>query len=458
MKPLTNIAPVVVALLLASPCMAGDNTAGGTAAGAAITSGTDNTILGTQAGESISSGGYNVIIGEDGNITTGGSNILIGNSLSRTVAGTSTQIDIGDTIYGSLEATSGGTALNIGTVSDTGVTLSVLGEGSMLVPSGTTAERPSSTTNGQLRYNRTLDSLEGYANGSWENIPSTSSSSGQVFSSGRLEYDTDTEIKYCPYKGNLKTTAAYGTYTIPSGCIFGDLKNGMYIAGLTPTVAAANTLYYVYLINVAGTTYLDLEIPTNAIHEPDPTTGVEVQWTDPGSGPVANPDLTLVGMIYTDANAEIAQGASGNTVATWDNRQPTYCSARLSTTIGYSSSTFAELQSGNRCSFMTWLVWTAGTVSGDEVLFTADLVSYNSNSGAATMSEAFFTDPYGGPTSWLVTQGQTQTFGTTNNYNLALPAAAWGPSEGCFYVSVKGAAASGTTGYWKGGEQVRSIQ
>ncbi len=448
MKPLTNIAPVFVALLLASPCMAGDNTVGGTGAGAAITSGTDNTILGTQAGESITSGGYNVIIGEDGNITTGSSNILIGNSLSQTVAGTSTQIDIGDTLYGGLEATSGGTALSVGTASDTGVTLSVLGEGSMIVPLGTTAQRPSST-NGQLRYNSTLDSLEGYANGAWENIPSTSSSSGQVFSSGRLQYDTATEIKYCPYKGNLKTTAAYGTYTIPSGCIFGDLKNGMYIGGLTPTVAAANTLYWVYLINVSGTTFLDLQ---ESDHTLDPTTGIEVAYQ--GSPPAADPAYTLVGMIHTDANAEIAQGTS-NTVATWDNRQPTYCTATLSSATR-SSTSFGELDSTNRCSFMAWVDQVGSTVVFDAVLFTSDLLSSNTHTGTASLSEVFFTDASGA--SNLVTQGQTQTSGV-NNYNLALPAATYYPGEGYFYMSVEGAVSSGGyTGTWIGGEQVRSMQ
>jgi hypothetical protein len=55
MKPLMNLALVFGALLLtrASPCVAGDNTIGGTGAGAGISTGTDNTTLGTQAGESI---------------------------------------------------------------------------------------------------------------------------------------------------------------------------------------------------------------------------------------------------------------------------------------------------------------------------------------------------------------------------------------------------------------------
>src|ERR1700733_5744351 len=137
-----KIAPVCLALLLAhsSPCLA-NNAAYGTAAGADITTGTDNTIIGTEAGVAVTTGtdntllgyesGYgvagshNVILGEDPDsaITTGSSNILLGNSLTEVTDTSSTQLDIGDTIYGGLEAASGGTALTIGTSSDTGVTV-----------------------------------------------------------------------------------------------------------------------------------------------------------------------------------------------------------------------------------------------------------------------------------------------------------------------------------------------
>lgn len=63
---------------------------------------TDNTTLGTGAGENISTGTNNVMLGQGGNISSGSSNILIGNNLTGTTASTSNQIDIGDTILGTI--------------------------------------------------------------------------------------------------------------------------------------------------------------------------------------------------------------------------------------------------------------------------------------------------------------------------------------------------------------------
>ena len=40
----------------------------------------------------------------------------------------------------------------------------------MLVPKGTTAERPTSPTNGHVRYNTTTEQLESYQNGAWRNV------------------------------------------------------------------------------------------------------------------------------------------------------------------------------------------------------------------------------------------------------------------------------------------------
>jgi hypothetical protein len=425
-----NLALVFGSLLLsyAPPSVAGDNTVGGTGAGADISTGTDNTILGTQAGESITSGGYNVIIGEDGNITTGSSNILIGNSLSQTVAGTSKQLDIGDTLYGGLEATSGGTALNIGTATDTGVTLSVLGLGSMIVPSGTTAERPSSTANGQIRYNSTLNVFEAYANSTWGTIASGSSPVGQVFSSGQLAGllpgDTTNTIDYCPYKGNLKTTATYGTYTIPSGCLWGYLTvSGIYIGGVAGQTAAANTLYYVYLINVSGTTYLDLETTG---HATDSTTGIEIESGDNTK--------TLVGMIHTDANSEVNSETS-NTVATWDNREQTACYASFSANRTTSMTTPTLLNSENTCGFMVW--------KGDPFTFVSAQQVSDSTAGDTVTTNIYLDSG----TTTLVAAGQTQQY-SANVENLALATVTYVPtSEGYHYTTVYGYVGTGT-GTW----------
>lgn len=44
------------------------------------------------------------------------------------------------------------------------------GTGYVALPSGTTAERPSTPLNGMLRYNNETNSFEGYANDSWGSV------------------------------------------------------------------------------------------------------------------------------------------------------------------------------------------------------------------------------------------------------------------------------------------------
>ena len=44
--------------------------------------------------------------------------------------------------------------------------------GSIQLPSGTTAQRPGSPTNGDLRYNSTEHEVEAYKNGGWANVGS----------------------------------------------------------------------------------------------------------------------------------------------------------------------------------------------------------------------------------------------------------------------------------------------
>lgn len=68
-------------------------------------------------------------------------------------------------------------------------TLSVAGDvsltstGFVLIPSGTTAQRPASPTNGEIRYNTTLNQFEGYANSVWGSLGGGATGGGgdQVF-------------------------------------------------------------------------------------------------------------------------------------------------------------------------------------------------------------------------------------------------------------------------------------
>lgn len=42
-----------------------------------------------------------------------------------------------------------------------------LSTGSVKIPAGTTAQRPASPVNGMIRYNTSINVLEGYANNTW---------------------------------------------------------------------------------------------------------------------------------------------------------------------------------------------------------------------------------------------------------------------------------------------------
>jgi hypothetical protein len=287
------------------------------------------------------------------------------------------------------------------------------------LPSGSTGQRPTGV-NGEIRYNSTTSTLEAFANGVWTPL---NGAGVTINSSGRLT-GNGTSLSYCPYKGNLKTTALYGNYTIPSGCLTANLTN-MRIGGNSSQSAATSTLYYVYLINVSGTTYLDLE---TSGHATDSSTGVEIM-----SG---NNTRTLVGMIHTDGGADVASGqnTSVNTVATWDNRVPTATSCTYTQDRQIHNASPPVLINGeNSCAFMSW---------GDSAHFASGQMAYaqyhviittylcldgtSSSISVTPVTSLLPTDGYGdqilaiNPVNYTPTEGYHYTeitgFGTLNNY------------------------------------------
>ena len=54
---------------------------------------------------------------------------------------------------------------------DTAQNVTLSSTGALTVPSGTTAQRPASPTNGMLRYNTTIPQLEIYLGSNWTAIP-----------------------------------------------------------------------------------------------------------------------------------------------------------------------------------------------------------------------------------------------------------------------------------------------
>ena len=387
MKTLMKIAPAFGALLLAfaSPCMAADNTVGGTGAGEDVTTGTNNTVIGTEAGSSVTTGtdntllgyksgygvtgSYNVILGEDPSsaITSGSSNILIGNSLTGLTDSSSNQLNIGNVITGT----------GLGTPSTSDIT---------------------------IPGNLTVDGS------------CTGCGGGGIYSGGQLQRGGSTTLDYCPYKGNLKTTASQGNYTIPSGCLSATITS-MYKGGTSGQSLSANTLYYIYLWDNSGTWVLDAETTG---HTTNTTTGVEQE----------NGDATkaLVGMVYPQSGPVLTDSTSARLVATWDNRQPKSLSNPFTTNRTTTSGSFVEINSEIRGHFLTW---------GD-----SSFASFTSEWEESTINGVFFEIILDSTsTAYAATESTPAATNTIYSMTVASPFVA---SEGEHYVSFAGAVNGGT--------------
>jgi hypothetical protein len=98
--------------------------------------------------------------------------------------------------------------------------LSVTGTGSVKLPVGTTAQRPTAAT-GKIRYNSTLGSYEGYDGASWSSLGGGATGAGgdQVFN---LNSPTVTTSYSFPANKNAMSVGAITinsgvTVTVPSG-------------------------------------------------------------------------------------------------------------------------------------------------------------------------------------------------------------------------------------------------
>lgn len=89
------------------------------------------------------------------------------------------------------------------------------GSSSVTIPRGTTAERNPLPTNGEIRYNTDLQTVEGYINGSWQPI-STSTGNGTVTSVGFSAAGTGFTVSGSPVTSNGTITLS-GTLLANSG-------------------------------------------------------------------------------------------------------------------------------------------------------------------------------------------------------------------------------------------------
>jgi hypothetical protein len=129
---------------------------------------------------------------------------------------------------------------------------------------------------------------------------------------GRLVTVSATALSFPPYLGDRLRIQGVD-YQIPNaGIAIGN--TGIRINGIAGQNLAANTLYYVYVFNNAGTLTVDFS-PTGWA------------WDSPASGnggvAVKSTDNTrsLIGMIRTNASGQFSDGGSQRFVLSWFNRK-----------------------------------------------------------------------------------------------------------------------------------------
>lgn len=128
------------------------------------------------------------------------------------VANTYTQAETNSLLNTKLNVTGGTITGNV----------SVTSNGFLQVPIGTTAQRPAATTQGYIRYNTTLNSLESANGTAWSNVGSGATSSG---GGGVTWIPTVQNTSFIAVKNNgylVNTATGNVTVTLPTSPVIGD--------------------------------------------------------------------------------------------------------------------------------------------------------------------------------------------------------------------------------------------
>ena len=89
--------------------------------------------------------------------------------------------------------------------------------GSIQLPSGTTAQRPGSATNGDIRYNSSTHEVEAYTNGTWRNVGAGTGATGGNNGLNRVFYENDNTVTHDYTITNNMNAGTFGPVTINSG-------------------------------------------------------------------------------------------------------------------------------------------------------------------------------------------------------------------------------------------------
>jgi hypothetical protein len=160
--------------------------------------------------------------------------------------------------------------------------LTFVGTGAIVLPTGTTAQEPGSAVNGMLRFNTSISSFEGYANGAWSPLGSTNSTSlglwqnkqliatSQTISTGYSATSAGPITLSAPIAAQTVTItiATPGVLTAATTALPAGTTVILSTTGSLPTGLTAGVTYYV--VNPSGLTF---QLSTTSSGSPITTTG-----------------------------------------------------------------------------------------------------------------------------------------------------------------------------------------
>lgn len=226
----------------------------------------------------------------------------------------------------------------------------------------------------------------------------------------KLNYTSATVLTLAPKNGGLIWIDGYN-YPVPAGLT------------ITNSGLSANTLYYVYVQQVAGVLSIVVSATT---HAPLAANGVEVMFGDATK--------TLVGAVWTNASSQFADAVGLRNVATWYNRsgKAIYGITPSTATIGSGSS--GEISALWRVEAVVW---------GDDAP-NMNIMGYTQNSaqGGGVNNSTFF--GLDGVAQALGTRTPSATVNTPDGVSLSLNVVV---AEGHRVFSPFGSATGGT-GTW----------
>lgn len=165
----------------------------------------------------------------------------------------------------------------------------------------------------------------------------------------QLQYVSATQIALAPFNGCLIKIAG-APYQIPSGGVTA-ANTSVYVNGTAGQNLAASTTYLVGLAVISGTLTVGFFALGTYARVSDTTAGnIGVEVISSGGTPQSA--WTLIGMVQTNGSSQFQNGGPFVGVISWFNRTDRRPFA--STTPVFSSTSYAEISTALRVSFLCW--------------------------------------------------------------------------------------------------------